>query len=664
MGEAQSSEGAQEEGRAEEIVPGVEPPDDCEEPHPWRTYQGNAFVDRAKLLTLLRRTWELDQREAEPWKLRELEAISALVKRGEALPPAAKHRLWRGVSDSWKNLVWTAASGASALSTAATKEDYERALTSAFGHHIPESFERCPLFDGSGAQESQGKESLAMRVHFTDLLNSRGVEAAQRLLWCCSQLWSGQVEYCPVVPALVVLLLVYFESEAEVYAVVAAVLARATEEAETRAKARKEWERKELTPFPLLPHTLSQWEEVANLTANLAKTNMPMVDDRMGCLGVDLEDVALRALNNGLLSRLPFRAVCRAYGAFLGEGTEVFVRILLAHWEQQQPRLELARSKAAAEALLLPSLQEANVAEVPRRVTSPNSKEDSQEEGSPSHGLGLGVDDLVRGALRIQIPKTLAGFVSDERKDDEEDEDEMEQYLSPKTRARRKSTADEQAVVFCRPRLRTDTNSNIIWDELWSYLWQWLPPLCRIRDPVLTFAAHRDGYTMSTLLAKCHKSAEDVPMLLAAQVCSKEGTKAVIGVFLPTALRATGSHYGDISASANHGVFAADSYVFRVVGGGASHGAPKAWHWSGKNGLLLRAPASGSESLCVGGDSVSFSLDQSLGSGSTAASASFDSPTLLPAPATKEGAEDGSSPKPCMESIEYTVLDVEVFGLD
>jgi len=660
------------------------------EPPVWRAFQGNELVDQARLEEICEQTWELDRYEAEAWTLRELDAIQTLSAQqcgGAPLPATAAHRLWRGTPDAWKAVVWTAVcggggGGSTPKFSRAVAERYERALANAFGDRVPRAFERCPSFDGG-----------------------RGKAALQRLLWCCSQLWSSQLEFCPVLPVVCVLLLVFCESEAAAYSVVSALITKAVDDWSRRDFA-KDWEKDLLSPFPVLPLSLRHWAEVASRVVRLLDFVMPDACKHLRSLGVDLEDVTMRALSDGLASQLPFRAVCRAYGAFLAEGMEVFVRWLVVLWRRRRKRLLACVDREDAVRVLLPPWRDSEVVETVRRrrrrsysavgelvhrapcFSAEASPAATASLATPGTGgpidYSVSIDDLARYALELRLPKTSAKW-----------------GRQPSMC----SFADfhcDAARVFCRPRLH-GTPSRIVWDELWPYLWAWLPRRCRIRDPVLCFAAHSGGYSLSALMMACAKAPEDAPMLLAVHVCSKDGTTGVLGAFLPAALRPTGGRYIDITTYDRLGAFASSAYIFRVIGNAFDHDRPLAWHWTGRNNLLVHAPASDpvalqvfgdSVCLCVGGDAVALSLDQGLRIGRTSYCSTFDSPPLLPHPSTMLAGsadhpdaispdaaaasspaaavvEDGLGGPPLVEedpvtpgAVEYQILDVEVFELD
>jgi len=641
----------------------------------WRAYQGNRLVDRARLEELFERTWELDRHEADAWTLRELDAISALTARGEALPAAAAHRLWRGVPDSWKALVWSAAacSGTKAASSDASSA-LERAVSSTFGQQVPRRFERCPSFDGLG-HERRGDGDLVETVPFLDLLAPPGVVAAQKLLWCLSEAWRLRVERCPLLPGLVVLLLIFSPDEASAYATASAILTRAVGYLRDHAAA-AEPEGRFAGDFPFLPLTAKGWRKLAAATVGLLKLRSPELHEHLLGLGVALEEVAERCLSRGLMQVLPFRAVCRAFGAFLAEGSEVFASLLVALWRHQCCGLLACGTAAEAERLLVPPSEEMIVQERARqRGTSLD-----EGAGSPTsfaingaalgiddlvdagNGAALGIDDLVRFALGVELPTGSSGA-------------ETLGGATPKSIEMQEYSKDDESRVFCRPRLNGEP-SRIVWDELWPYLWQWLPPLFRIRDPVVAFSAHRDGFALSTLMRRCDMAAPDVPMLLAAQVRTIGGVEAVVGVFMPAALRTTGGGYQDLAHYDVLGAFACDAYVFRVVGDAAQHSPPQVWHWSGYNALLVHAPRCNSNalviggdslSICFGGDCVALSFDQALARGSTDASATFNSPPLLPATVggvnVAEG-EEGGRNRENHSSVQYSIIALEVFELD
>eukprot|EP00929_Paragymnodinium_shiwhaense_P041730 TRINITY_DN21673_c0_g1_i1.p1 TRINITY_DN21673_c0_g1~~TRINITY_DN21673_c0_g1_i1.p1 ORF type:complete len:657 (+),score=121.86 TRINITY_DN21673_c0_g1_i1:61-2031(+) len=595
----------------------------------WVPYRASDLVD-AEALTLLARTADLDRHEAGAWREEEVAALEAQAARGEDLPDDAVLRLWMGVPDNLKTRVWTAFSGvsegASPVKTQeAAEEHYERALRNTFGEQVPKSFDQCPTF--WGAVKGASRRDLVGSVPFIDLLSKKGLTAAHRILWCLSERNGHDVEYCPVIPVLVCLLLVFLPTEALVYRVVDVLLTRAAEAVEDTRRRHA---------FLFLPLTRAQWNKCGRRVVKLAESQMP--DDEMQRLkemGVDLHEVAVRGLEQSLAWQLPFRALCRAYGSFISEGVEVFARYLVALWINRQRKLWDAHDKEAAEGLLLPSPRLCGVAEVPRqaKVTKTPRNTAMCVDRLAHEALGLHVEQDVLRALRT----------------------------GPLTGRLRVDSTSEEHVVFCRPRLSEECSSQLVWDTLWPYLWQKIPARWRHYDPSLVYRASRDGYSLRSMIAQCQEDINgESPILLLMRVRSLESSggisdQGLIGAYLPEPPSWTGGSFREPHSQA------ADAFVFCVHGDEEKHSKPRCWRWSGENRMLWMASCTRSDAL-IGGTVAAISLDDELKRGSTGSCESFESPPLLGAAGAKEEGEDGGTPR--IPAVSFNVYDLEIFALD
>eukprot|EP00928_Gymnodinium_smaydae_P063147 TRINITY_DN46819_c0_g1_i1.p1 TRINITY_DN46819_c0_g1~~TRINITY_DN46819_c0_g1_i1.p1 ORF type:complete len:629 (+),score=50.79 TRINITY_DN46819_c0_g1_i1:112-1998(+) len=611
-----------------------------DDPHGW--YQGNQFCNVEQLCDVLIRTIALDQHEASAWEGADREALLEQSRSGEPLSSDAKTWLWRGVPDHWKELVWAAACGARSVGVGGAAKLYDRRLLAAFGEHVPSRFERCPTF-GEESHTHSVKQNFTQCVPFYDLLNEEGWHAAARILWCISQEWGSQIEFCPVLPVLVCLLLVFCSSEGAAYAIVESVLAHAEQDLLKR-ESTDSWGQHfgDLIPFPYLPLSREEWGGVAKRAVALIAQHMPAEVDHLRALDMDLEEIVLLSLQDGLAWRLPFRAVCRMYGVFLAKGSEVFVQHLVALWLHMRRELGEAPSREVATTLLLRGPAASGVIEEPRTPHAHSERADGLRSADTKCRAIMGVTDLSRRACRIRVPSALGQIKSE-------------------VLGTRKMPCE---MPFCRPRLNDADASQIIWDGLWAYLWQWLPPLCRTHDPCLIFSPHRHGYSLCGLLERCSSIASGSPMFLILSVRDRISLhRGVIGAFLPIPLHCTGPHrYLDIVNIIDAGTFVSDAYVFRVLGDRDSHERPQAWFWTARNEMLFSASAdSDSGFVCVGGNSPALSLDGDLRAGSTSSCQTFLSPALLsPSDTIRPASCDTAS---FAERVDYDVLDVEVFEL-
>merc|ERR1719506_1368725 len=233
---------------------------------------------------------------------------------------------------------------------------------------------------------------------------------------------------------------------------------------------------------------------------------MPQEVSHLFQLGIDLEDVAAKALRDGLASILPFRAMCRVYGAFLAEGCEVFARSIVALWSHRRGLLRTSPGPEFAQSLLLPPRTGSGVLEVPyapdgrdlSRATTMDLAHMGGESCSRYGGLLLGVEDLANMASAIKIPASLQNV-------------KVKDAVLPTCLA--DSSVMMEGRLCCRPRLSGDPSS-LVWDALWPYMWQWLPQLERTLEPLLTFSSKRDGYNLTALLCQCEKAQSGTPMFL------------------------------------------------------------------------------------------------------------------------------------------------------
>eukprot|EP00405_Crypthecodinium_cohnii_P046384 CAMPEP_0206586200 /NCGR_PEP_ID=MMETSP0325_2-20121206/36878_1 /ASSEMBLY_ACC=CAM_ASM_000347 /TAXON_ID=2866 /ORGANISM="Crypthecodinium cohnii, Strain Seligo" /LENGTH=448 /DNA_ID=CAMNT_0054093907 /DNA_START=252 /DNA_END=1594 /DNA_ORIENTATION=+ len=417
----------------------------------WKAYQGSSLVDHERIQALFERTWELDKHEAGVWSLRELEAIAKLVDKGQPLPAAAVHRMWRGVPDSWKALIWSAAarpprvhhrsyswsagtSRSSAnlssavgcrgpscfseegsrgkaplilfssanssskpfnpdISQASTPTSrlgpdwptYERALYITFGEHVPDDFDRCPLFDGL-SNNRRGQDVLLKNAPFSSLLNQNGMTAAMRILWVLAEVWRPHLEHCPVIPCLAATLLIFLPDEAAVYELLCQMLGRSRPESPATGHH----------GFPYLPLTITAWQHLAQAAVAVLRHNYPDLVDHMEELEVNLVKVAYKLLTSGLCTVLPFRALCRSLGALIAEGSEAILRILVALWSHHRLAILACEERSQVEKLLAPRPEASHILEVDRASRLPPSDfEDIPEEEqaacpSPTSDCGNG----------------------------------------------------------------------------------------------------------------------------------------------------------------------------------------------------------------------------------------------------------------------------------
>ncbi|CAE8656555.1 unnamed protein product, partial [Polarella glacialis] len=160
------------------------------------------------------------------------------------------------------------------------------------------------------------------------LLKPAGEHALRRLLWVTA-LTSHCVEFCPFLPNLMATLLTFF-SEAETMFMVSQLIQEAENEVNASRNAN-----------PRMILNLNQMHKQAKLLVTEGKNsgNCPEALEHMESLGMDVNQMALELLQDGLATVLPFRSFLRLVGAFMAEGSEVMLRFALAMLKIQTPAI-------------------------------------------------------------------------------------------------------------------------------------------------------------------------------------------------------------------------------------------------------------------------------------------------------------------------------------
>uniref|UniRef100_A0A0G4HQ49 Oxidation resistance protein 1 n=1 Tax=Chromera velia CCMP2878 TaxID=1169474 RepID=A0A0G4HQ49_9ALVE len=462
---------------------------------------------------------------------------------------------------------------------------------------------------------------LEQRAPFAGLLSEEGRNAAKRILWCVNS--SMRIQFCPVLPHLVCILLVYL-SEGETFAVVKQILSDPESSpggsagaprtksgllgvdpgGESRLQKRKVFkDRREFA------QVVRHVEKVARLTG------VRKVWDHLDDLGVDVRGWSAHLLQQGLASHLSLAASLRILGAFLAEGVETLVRYLLGLLLCFEGSLLACRSAQAAEQLL-DSLG-----------TMPS----------------LPLDSLTEKAyeLKLQRLRDREATDAEEKAKREADAGLMEQvpYLQPS------SHVEE----LLRPRL-TDP-SEIVEPEKWTVLWQWVPLKHRHKSPLLGFNLSM-GSTLTALSRKMETPAlasspgNPTPCLIFVRTRDKH----VIGAFLPVPLHPLQAKRNVEDQSG--------AVVFSL--------SPRVQCYSWKS-LALPLMTFTSGALAIGADGPAISLDSELRWGSSALCRSFLSaplttPTLEEADEIIVSAQTGEDVgvRPC-EDFEVGAIEIFVF---
>eukprot|EP00922_Rhytidocystis_sp_ex-Travisia-forbesii_P005004 GHVS01007312.1.p1 GENE.GHVS01007312.1~~GHVS01007312.1.p1 ORF type:complete len:1022 (-),score=175.44 GHVS01007312.1:1100-4165(-) len=276
---------------------------------------------------------------------------------------------------------------------------------------------------------------------FHALLNIRGREAVKRLLWVINNLYGYDVEFCPVLPHLCCILLVYM-TEQEAFAVLHSLIKSAV----SRIKSDD--------PRPFMTYKRKDFVRFVRVIMTGAAQRLTKVYNHLTNLKVDMAAWIARTVQDGFARTLPLDYVLRVYGGFLFEGSKTFFRYSLAILKLLEGQLLACSTRSAAEGLLY----------------------DLTDESA------IKLNSLTKMAYRFKIRSKRHGFnrVTSE-------------CPSPYLMSVRMHH-------FYRPRLSVP--SQLLSDSQWEVLWSWLPNSMRILDPVLAYCSNRDGMSITALMKK------------------------------------------------------------------------------------------------------------------------------------------------------------------
>ncbi|CAK0811098.1 unnamed protein product, partial [Prorocentrum cordatum] len=394
----------------------------------------------------------------------------------------------KGVPDGLKRLIWPLAAGTTVECSRGRvdlREAYSGNLERTFGSLVPAALEDpVPTFC-QGIQGLEGTPVLRDAVPYLWLLSPEGEQALRRLLWC-TQLTTSSVRLCPFLPCLLAALLAFF-SEEEAMHIVETVIDAAEGEADP-----------ERSSNPRIVLTVEVLNKQAKLFVREGRRagNAPEALGHLEGLGVDLHAAAAQLLQDGLAHALPFRCFCRLVGCFLAEGSQAILRFGLALLKLQTPAiLACGTREEAAERL-------------------------RQFGGGPREGGSLedpDVDSLAKAAFSIQLRDMGMAKVSS-----------AEGSLFVRA-------AEGELRIFCRPRLHAPRGNCP--DELWAYLWPFVPARYRILDPQLVYLPSMHGTSLRTCLELC-KAHIDHPMVFFLYTPRGD----IIGGFSPLIWRKTNGY--------------------------------------------------------------------------------------------------------------------------
>jgi len=588
------------------------------DPMPWRGEREftSGLVDSTRLAEVS--DPELQEAQGAYWSEQVVRYLKCCHMIPEELALDFTLTLRMGAPDGLKRMIWPLAAGepveaprivtrSGAAATSTTHKDpgtvYEGVLQRAFGDVRPDKLQDpVPTFcQGiSGMEEAPPLRSV---IKHLSLLTENGENALRRLLWVI-QLTTHQVEFCPFLPNLIATLLTFFD-EAETLVIVTGILREAEQE-----------------PYPDKASNLRIiWNSVQiNKQAKLflregkRKTIAPEALAHLEELGFDLHALAVEMLQDGLATRISFRALCRVVGSFLREGSEVILRYGLALLKLRTPQILACKTAEEAKKVL------ENLGEGMTTCTA--------------------IDQLSKAAFSFVIKDTSMARVSSFW---------GSEYVAPRTN-------DYKPHMFCRPRLFPPRGHCP--DDLWASLWAWVPTSCRIFDPHLVYTPGTHGTSLRTCLEICKKHQES-PMIFF--VYTKEGD--IIGGFSPNIFVRTNGYFKlrELRRPAE------DAFVFRKL---HTRKGVDVFSWSGFNEMLLKA--SDIDGLVFGGDAAAVAIGRDMHRASTSTSATFSSPVLvLPLPDeedTNEGADgvrkDKSSVELCgKETADFEMYSFEIFAL-
>ncbi|PFH37153.1 hypothetical protein BESB_036110 [Besnoitia besnoiti] len=295
-------------------------------------------------------------------------------------------------------------------------------------------------------------------TEFHVLLTEEGKEKARRLLWCLNAL-HGAIEFCPVLPPLACVLLLYFEEDAT-YVILHCLLKAAVQKERNNHDA------------PFMPFRRKDFVRFVKVITATISHRLPRLYAHLRSLTIDVAAWVARGVQDGFARMLPFDFVLRIYGAFLYEGANVFYRHCVALLKLLEPSLLACTNYEAAEDVLY------NCGDDPAVTLSGLSK------------------TAYRYKLRVDAPfhKLDVAFPTP--------------YLMT-TRMRQ----------FHRPRLRHE--SRILQPRHWEAVWNWLPENQRMLVPTLQYSSDKHGMSITAMLQRLTLFLRS-PMLLVLMTTDQE----------------------------------------------------------------------------------------------------------------------------------------------
>lgn len=319
----------------------------------------------------------------------------------------------------------------------------------------------------------EGEHKLERVTDVAAILTDEGRAAAARILWAIRREFM-QIEFAPILPPLICVLLLYLTEE-EALALTCLILQRSCALLADVGAARI---------FMTLRR--SEFVRFVNQAEDLVKRHMRQLAAHLANYKVDLAMWLARNLQDGFASLLPFDLVLRIFFCFIYEGNKILLRYALALLKIEEEDLLACESSDEILNVLM-----------------------CKDYRQPEPGL---YNELSKVAFRLRIRTAHAP---------------MNKYSShdvptPYLRSTKLS-------LLYRPRL--DQPSRIFLDSHWVILWDRIPHHMKILDPYLVYASYRDGTSHAAFNRVMFNSPEAPTILLIRTACL-----AILGFFSPLAL--------------------------------------------------------------------------------------------------------------------------------
>uniref|UniRef100_A0A0G4FUY3 TLDc domain-containing protein n=1 Tax=Chromera velia CCMP2878 TaxID=1169474 RepID=A0A0G4FUY3_9ALVE len=334
------------------------------------------------------------------------------------------------------------------------------------------------------------------------VLNEKGRSAAKRILWCLSQLFS-ELEFCPLLPHLVCLLLVFLD-EAEAYTVLHCLIRQTIREI-----AQDVWK----NPRPLLIIKREAFMDFVAFAVDQMTSQVYRVSAKLEALGVDRAALAARLCQDCLAWSLSFDALSVIFGSLLFEGPRVIYRYVLALLKCSEERIVLCRS--------LDSITR-ELHKLGKHVGW-NGRPSLRTLTGTAFGFRVFWEGLKLSRPRETCPQLSTPFFNEVKR---------REFVIPRL-------SDDSAML------------NLV---MWERVWRWLSPHQRVRRPRLAYCSERHGCSLLALYRMLEEHVRpQSPMLFFV----RDVEDRVFGGYSPAVFHET-------SASQLTDVVKTDAFVFTL----------------------------------------------------------------------------------------------------